>query len=226
MKESKTIKDLVRTWDSNANLVSEYYQRRIAKSGISEESLDWRDRKSCLDFYDNALSLMEPSTIYSIFDIGCGTANFYYYFKEKYRDVVYAGIDIVPQFIEYAKSLNRDLDVSTSNFVSYNSSNKYDLVVNMGGLNSRVECFVEYIKYNILKMIDMSNKYVIFNVIIKADNGYFGNSNETKTGHITFMEESKLIEILEEIKKMGYSYQLKKKSVFQGSQDAFVAIKK
>lgn len=227
MNQNLNKKILLEKWQHDSNKITAYYRARIRKSGISEKSLDWRHKEGCLKFFNYAIGMINCTEISSIFDVGCGTGNFYYFFKEKCnKNVQYAGIDIVSEFINFAKNKDNLLNVETENFLSYKSKVQYDLVINLGGLNSKTRFFPKYLEYNIFKMYSMSKKYILFNVIVEAKDNYFGVNKIRKVGRITSIEEKKLINILDKIKKLGATYSIKKVSIFKGSFDAFVVIKK
>ncbi|MFA6422896.1 MAG: methyltransferase domain-containing protein [Patescibacteria group bacterium] len=227
MNQNLNKKILLEKWQLDSNKIISYYQARIKKSGISEKSLDWRDKEGSLKFFNYSIGIIDCAKVFSIFDVGCGTGNFYYFYKDKCnKKVQYTGIDIVPEFINYVKNKNNSLDVKTENFLSFNPKAQYDLVINLGGLNSKTRFFQKYLEYNIFKMYSMSKKYILFNIIVETKDDYFGVNKTRKVGKITSIEEKKLINILGKIKKLGATYNIKKVSIFKGSFDAFVVINK
>ena len=124
--------------------------------------------------------LQNLSTDISILDLGCGTGEFSYYFK----GYNYNGIDIEPNYIEYAKA-NYDgnfeiMDASNMMF----ENNRFDVIIVLGVFhhlndNLCLKIFDEMkkvLKKNgkiiIMEDVDVESKYdIIGNLLRKYDKG-------------------------------------------------------
>jgi len=220
-------------WLEDGLLISEYYKRKIGKYSIdSVASLDWRSPESHALFLESALSGIDIEKVKSVLDVGCGRGDLFDHLEKITKeDFRYTGIDIVPGFISKALNSkdNRDMKVEVGNFIDerYWPKDRSDLVINLGGLASQVRFYRQYLKYNIEKMILLSNRYVIFNIITDISPDYFpGKSSRKKVGKIGGCSEVVLKNILEQIKKKHrIEYRIKKVTIFEGSRDAFVYIK-
>ncbi|TSC95377.1 MAG: methyltransferase type 12 [Parcubacteria group bacterium Athens1014_10] len=226
---------LIKIWEQDGLLIIDYYKKRIAKNKESANdyaSLDWKSQEKYKKVFQTVINLINPDEVNSIFDIGCGAGNFYKFFKTKYpRRIKYYGIDIVSSFIMQARKKYPKISLKVINFISKNFNHKqtWNLVINLGGLNSRTRYYHQYIKYSISKMLKYTNRFLIFSLITNVNQNYFPKGNNKKVGHICGLNYKFLKQILGQIKKQ-YSgtvlFKIKKINLFKGSQDTFVCIKK
>ncbi|HET9222310.1 MAG TPA: hypothetical protein VFO07_07395, partial [Roseiflexaceae bacterium] len=108
---------------------------------------------------------------------------------------------------------------------SFQPDRKFDLVVNMGVLVSRVLLYERYIEYSIRKMIALSSKYVLFNVITHIDGSLGNYAGRKRVGQITFIPKSKLFAILDAAtNELGVRYELHEVRIYPDATDAFVCI--
>lgn len=222
---------LLSRWIVDGQFIAKYYEKKILKFSVnSVASLDWRTEESHELFLKHIFKNINFKLVSSILDVGCGNCGIIDYFESRFRKFLrYEGIDVVGKFINNARAkyANKGVAIKKVNFlaVDYWPNKKSDLVINLGGLNSLVSYRYNYLKYSIEKMILVSRRYVVFNLIIKVDNDYFKKSKIRKIGSIASFEESKLIFILEKLsKKYNISWKIKKASIFKGSVDAFILI--
>lgn len=225
---------LTKIWEQDGLLIADYYKKRIEKNKESADdyaSLDWKTNENYRKVCQTVINLINPDEVSSIFDIGCGTGNFYKFFKTKYhRRIKYYGIDIVSNFIMQARKKYPESNFKKINFISkkFNHKQTCNLVVNLGGLNSRTRYYHQYIKYSISKMLKYANKFLVFSLITNINQNYFPKGNNKKVGHISGVDDKFLKQLLEQIKKQYHnmvSFKLKKVNIFKGSQDTFVCIK-
>jgi len=136
---SKNLKFYSRT-ESVDNTI-ERYRERLERLGVCKETLGWNKGKQ--DIRYGSLIGHLPNAISSLVDVGCGFADGVEYIKEKHPNINYLGIDIVPEFIEYAKlrypeyqfqcddfdKITFDFHVDAiiaSGIFNYNSGSNYD----------------------------------------------------------------------------------------------------
>jgi SAM-dependent methyltransferase len=228
----KNIGTLLNVWVEDGRLVEDYYNRKIEKYTVTNiASLDWHTLEKHEKFLNKVFLRRLHSRIESILDIGCGTGRLIDYMTRKNIDFMnYEGVDVNKKFIQYAKKCHRGKNIHffNKNFISKNYAPKckYDLVANIGGLNSKQRYPYQYLKYNLEKMINLSSNYVVFNLIIKVNDLFFGKNSKKRTlGLIHSFPEYKLMKILDSIKdKYEITYKVVKMPIFKGSIDAFVYI--
>jgi SAM-dependent methyltransferase len=220
---------LIKTWELSGAFVARYYGNLLHQFGASPLALDERADVKEQQFYDRLLDGTELPTAVSVLDIGCGMGNLIKYLQG--RDVRvhdYLGVDLVPQFVELCRAqYGLPFVFAEANFVSdsFRPDRKFDLVVNMGVLVSRVLLYERYIEYSIRKMIALSSKYVLFNVITDIDGSLGHYAGRKRIGQITFIPKGKLFAILDAAASdLGVRYELHEVNIYPDATDAFVRI--
>ncbi len=217
-------------WERDGNRVAERYRQMIRDFGVqSPKSIGWRsDSKSSAFFYElfRGISLRDGT---SILDVGCGRGELLDYIRITYPTAglgYYLGIDLVPEFLDYAKTQFPAFDFQRVNFVSssFEPDRRFTIVVALGVLVSRVTDYEEYVKYSIRKMIRMSFGMVFFNLVsrIDADSENYRNCDEI--GETTTFDREELEVFLSRIPDI--SYHIHATRVFPDAVDLFVQIRK
>lgn len=118
--------------------IVEYYDDLYSKYGITEKSLGWTKNKQDIRF-KQLLRFMDFSEKGKMLDIGCGFGDAYDYVCKNIKcNIEYSGIDIMPQFIDYANSkyTNKgDADYPKfilDDFMQFEDKNKYDYIIASG----------------------------------------------------------------------------------------------
>lgn len=131
----------------------------------------------------------------SILDVGCGQADLLCYLNKNKIKCEYKGIDVSEKMIDicknkYSNNLHNNIIFEKSSLSSINEETSYDIVVAVGTFNikflSKNEQ-LEYIKYNIKKMFDLSNKCCSFTLLSK--HGY-----DNKEDGLFFCEPSEIVD--------------------------------
>jgi hypothetical protein len=121
-----------------------------------------------------------------------------------------------------------------TNFVSrsFAPAERYNLVVNMGVLVSRVVGYEAYVEHCIAKMMSLSSKYVLFNVITSVDTSLGNYQHAHRLGEITFLPKPRLVEILNRVTSRlaldrdsaPADYVIHELQIYPDATDAFVQI--
>jgi hypothetical protein len=95
----------------------------------------------------------------------------------------------------------------------------------MGVLVSRVFKYEEYVEYCVKKMIALSGRYVLFNVITEVDHSLGNYKDAHRLGNITYLPKTKLVQILERSTKPARAdFQIHEVRIYPDATDAFVRI--
>lgn len=213
-------------WEEDAKNITKYYTNKIAGKGESIESLAYRDKKYVKMFFDELFSGIEIKNQSTFLDIGCGMGFLIKYAEEQKIEIKdYLGIDLVKEFIDYSKIKYPDYNFVVGNFISHKFSlnKKYDYVLALGVLVSRVSDYETYLLKFVKKMIIFTKGYVLFNLIVEIDEDSTNYSNRDEIGGITCIRKEKLKEILDFIPNI--SYKIIEKRLFEDAIDAFIQIK-
>jgi SAM-dependent methyltransferase len=220
---------LIKTWEWSGAVVARYYGDLLERFGASAQALDEREDEKDQQFYQQLLDGAVLPTAPSILDIGCGMGNLIKYLHSRDVDIQdYVGVDLLPQFVELCRAQYKGpFSFVEANFVSdsFQPDRKFDLVINMGVLVSRVLLYERYIDYSIRKMIALSSKHVLFNVITEIDGSLGNYAGRKRVGQITFIPKSKLFAILDAATNdLGVRYELHEVNIYPDATDAFVRI--
>ena len=213
-------------WEEDAKNITKYYTNKIAGKGESIESLAYRDKKYVKMFFDELFSGIEIKNQSTFLDIGCGMGFLIKYAEEQKIEIKdYLGIDLVKEFIDYSKIKYPDYNFVVGNFISdkFSLNKKYDYVLALGVLVSRVSDYETYLLKFVKKMIIFTKGYVLFNLIVEIDEDSTNYSNRDEIGGITCIRKGKLKEILDSIPNI--SYKNIEKRLFEDAVDAFIQIK-
>ena len=114
-----------------------------------------------------------------------------------------------------------------ANFISRSFApvERFNLVVNMGVLVSRVVNYEAYVEHCITKMIALSSKYVLFNVITNVDTSLGNYQNAHRLGQITYLPKQRLIDILNRVTSRARAdFAIHELQIYPDATDAFVQI--
>jgi cyclopropane fatty-acyl-phospholipid synthase-like methyltransferase len=212
-------------WEDDARQVASYYTDKVAEKGYSFETLAGREEKYANMFFGELLAGLPLASGASLLDIGSGLGLLIPYLKSRNIELgEYLGIDLIPGFVEYSKKAYPDYEFRVGNFISssFKLEGKYDFVMALGVLVSRVNNYEEYLASFITKMIQHSQKYVLFNLITHVDNHSPNYSHKELVGGITPVPRATVEKILNSIP--GITYVIIEKSIFDDAMDAFVQI--
>ena len=95
----------------------------------------------------------------------------------------------------------------------------------MGVLVSRVISYERYVEHCIAKMIQLSSKYVLFNVITDVDTSLGNYQKVHRLGQITYLPKPRLTEILNRVTSHARAdFVIHELQIYPDATDAFVQI--
>lgn len=123
---------------TDATLVVERYQRRIAEHGPTFSSLNsGSEAKQALRHWVHASALQ--GTRPSVLEIGCGLGDFYKHLIANHRDCEYHGYDIVPEYIAECRRSFPQARFEVRNVFLDGVEGTYDSIVMSQVLNNRYQ---------------------------------------------------------------------------------------
>ena len=210
-------------------LVARYYEKLLRQHGRSPQALAERAEAKDLEFYQHLFHGIELPKTLSVLDIGCGMGDLIDFLQMRDASIgSYLGIDLVGPFIEQCRQeYLPPCEFRKANFISrsFAPAERFNLVVNMGVLVSRVLNYEAYVEYCIAKMIALSSKYVLFNVITSVDTSQGNYKNVHRLGEITCLPKPRLVEMLDRVTSgMNADYVIHELNIYPDATDAFVRI--
>jgi SAM-dependent methyltransferase len=223
------INDYLKFWENDGWQIAAYYQQKIKEEGFNPKGLAERSKIKENRFYETLFKGLEFSRPLSVLDVGSGLGDLIPFLKTKGIHLSqYLGIDLVPEFIKHSGKKYHNCQFSQKNLISpsFTPDRKFDLVVCIGALISKVSYYDEYVKYSIEKMVALAKQYVLLTLIIEIDPSSPNYSRQNEIGGVIALPEKTLIKILNEIKaNKKISYTITKKRVYRDATDAFIKIK-
>ncbi len=217
-------------WLTSGYLVARSYRQLIAAHGLSPYALAERDDEKTEIFYAHLFQdVLIPSDV-TVLDIGCGLGDLIPYLQNKHGVIAsYLGLDLVDAFVEacqqrYAGSFR----FQCQNFIHpvFQPEQRFDLVVNLGCLVSRVFAYEDYVSYSCAKMMRFSKHAVLFNVITAVETSSPEYMKASHIGHTTTIAKQRLLAILEGLThNTAWTYSLHDVSIYPDATDTFVYLK-
>ena len=161
-----------------------HYYYAFKKYGPCSKGVDWGKDKDVILRYKNMLAVIltdetkinEP---YSLLDVGCGYGGLYNYCIDNNIEILYTGIDVCLNMIEYAKSRYYDVSFFCEDIFNFNPDKKFDFIVCNGILTQKLETsFFEMDKFAknlIKKMFSLCKKGIAFNIMSTYVNYFSSN---------------------------------------------------
>ena len=227
----QAVKDacLITAWDISGMLVTRYYERLLRQHGRTPQALAERADNKDLEFYQHLFHGIELPDQLSLLDIGCGMGDLIDFLQLREASIrSYLGIDLVGPFIDLCRlEYLPPCEFRKANFISrsFAPAQRFDLVVNMGVLVSRVVSYEAYVEHCIAKMIALSSKYVLFNVITNVDRSLGNYQHAHRLGQITYLPKQRLVDILSRVTQHTRAeFAIHELQIYPDATDAFVRI--
>ena len=145
--------------------IKEHYQNLFAEEGISPKAIQWPDTCSQQKRFEILTSI--EVDLGSVLDVGCGLGDLRTFLRERNFDGEYIGIDIVPEFIDFAnKQTKQD---KKSQFILMDSKNKLpsgcDYAIVSGMFNNYRSDSLSFMKTYLSDLFSVSNQGIAFNAL-------------------------------------------------------------
>lgn len=222
--------DKIKQWNVDIEKIASYWYKKVKEHGFSPASLGEREKIKDKKFFDNLFENLNINDNLSVLDIGSGMGDLIPYLEQDKNITItdYLGIDLLKKFIDYTSNKYPKHDFQVANFINncFQPSKKFDLVVAIGVLVSRVSDYNGFIEFFIQKALKFTKKFFVFNLIIDIDQSSPNYKHQEEIGGITFIPESVLVNILNRLNTDNiFTYDINKKRIYKDATDAFVRIK-
>lgn len=225
---SKFSEELIHQWLEDGQQISEHYSGLVFHEGItSAKSIGERDEQRNLRVFDKLFEGMVIHSDFSILDVGCGKGELLDYLQLHFssiNDFNYLGIDIVPIFLSAARQNFPSKEFELHNFIepSFCLKSKFDIVLALGVLVTRVREYDLFVEYFVRKMLNCARKYVLFNIISEIEASSPNYSQPNGVGHSTALSAEKMHSILNSLD--CYAWRVEPYNIFPDATDLFVCI--
>lgn len=156
--------------------VNNYYSQKIIKNGPTPQGVDWNSVESQELRFEVLSKVITDVANFSVLDYGCGFGSMYDYFKHKYSNFKFIGLDISEEMINEALK-KHEQDTSSQWLTTLTDADKFDFVIASGIFNVRLENTQEdwliYVLETLQKLNSHSTKGFSFNVLTKYSDKEF-----------------------------------------------------
>jgi len=154
------------------------YKAKFKEFGVSPQALQWKSKGAAHQRFRQFWAEIDFDNK-SVLDVGCGFGEFGNFLTKRYENVVYKGVDIMPEIIASGKEKYPQLDLETQDFFSHPKAEIYDTIICSGALNSNFGTEKENLDFrkNAIKIIfEHATNVVAFNML----GGHPSNSNNSE----------------------------------------------
>ncbi|MBK9714736.1 MAG: class I SAM-dependent methyltransferase [Kouleothrix sp.] len=220
---------LIKAWQLSGLAVTRYYRRLLQQHGKSSQALAERADDKDREFYGHLFRGAALPQRLSVLDIGCGMGDLVDYLQSFPVAIdSYLGIDLVDTFVDICRSEYLEpCRFQRANFISpsFAPREKFNLVVNMGVMVSRVLRYEEYVEYSIEKMLSLATGHILFNVITEVDGSLGNYGHADRVGNVTCLPRPRLEAILARTTRRAHAeYHIHEVRIYPDAADAFVRI--
>lgn len=217
-------------WTLSSGLVARAYTRLWRQHGLSPKSLGERADQKTYAFYDSLFAGVVLPAAPTVLDVGCGPGHLIdFLHTHGIAPRRYLGIDLVPPFVAQARQrYSSPYEFRVTNLVSdrFWPSERFDVVVALGVLVTRVWAYEAYLRYALWKMVRLSRDAVLCNGITALDTKLGNYANAPRLGQYTMISKHRLTALLDEVAAAtGAQYTLRDVQVYPDATDTFVYLR-
>ena len=222
---------LVPAWAYSGARVTRYYSELLETHGFAPQALAERAEDKDREFYQHLLGGVALPQGASVLDVGCGMGDLLTFLHAQHMAPgAYLGIDLVPGFVERCRAIHPPpYRFEQANFITrrFAPHERYDLVVSMGVMVSRVIAYPAYVAACVEKMLGLADRSVVFNLITEVDRSMGNYQYAHKVGAITFLPRPQLQRIVAAAARAyGADFTIDERRIYSDATDAFVRIVK
>ena len=164
------------------------YKQKFKEFGVSPLSLQWKSKGAAHQRFRQFWAEIDFDNK-SVLDVGCGFGELGKFLTKRYKNVIYKGVDIMPEFIENGKKIYPSLKLEVVDYFNHPKGEMYDTIICSGALNSNFKTEKEnrFFRENAIKtMFDHTTNVLAFNMLgshpalknNKENNIYYSDSLE------------------------------------------------
>ncbi len=150
--------------DADRRRLIELYDGRYRELGHDIRTLGWSSRSDqCLRF--DVLGDIADLHGCSVCDVGCGFGDLFPYLRDRFGDVSYTGIDLVPALVTKAAELHPTGRFLQMDLIDGTFGEPFDYFLLSGALNFRIRNNLVHSRAMITRMFELARKGVAVNFL-------------------------------------------------------------
>lgn len=166
-------------------MLIENYRARFLKYRTGPSVAQWASAYSQTLRFDQFMTLADFNH-QTVLDVGCNIGDFYPVLKERFPDVIYSGIDIVPEVIEHAKQRFPLASFECRDILQDPLIRQYDYVFMSGIFNNDIPDPTDFLKALTIAGYEVADKALAFNFLSTHTNMQEGLSYHDPAVIMTF----------------------------------------
>lgn len=143
--------------------IKKSYQKKYEKFGVDPKSLQWHQKGAAHQRFRQIWAEIDFNNK-SVLDVGCGFGEMGKFLTKRYKNVIYRGVDIVPEFIDEATKELPNCEFEVRDYFDNPLEEKFDVVMASGVLNLNIKDNMKYRKDAIKVMFENAKKVSVFNM--------------------------------------------------------------
>jgi SAM-dependent methyltransferase len=161
--------------DKLTELFQQHHKELFLCHGPTPRGVDWNDEAEMLYRYEKMLAVLDKdfldlSGVPSLLDVGCGWGGLLKYSRERGRELVYTGIDVVGEMVTYCMDNYQDATFREADVFDLDPrAEQYDFVVSNAILTQRLTASIremdEFAKRLVSKMFSLCRHGIAFNMM-------------------------------------------------------------
>lgn len=167
-----------------------FYKNKFKKFGVDPRSLVWKTRGAAHQRFRQFWKEIDFNGK-KVLDVGCGFGEFGNFLTKRYKDVIYKGVDIVPEFIENGKKIYPELTLVSLDYFKHPLPETYEIIICSGALNSNYGNKVKNMSFRktaIRTMFCHSSKILAFNMA-----GSFPQLKNDKNNNVWYVDSLEIL---------------------------------
>ncbi|EKE05022.1 MAG: hypothetical protein ACD_19C00426G0044 [uncultured bacterium] len=168
------------------------YKQKFKEFGVSPKSLQWKSKGAAHQRFRQFWAEIDFDNK-NVLDVGCGFGEMGNFLTKRYKNVIYKGVDIMPEFIENGKVIYPQLDLETTDYFGQPLPEVFDVVICSGALNSNFGSDKENLEFRkkaIKTMFDHTTSVVAFNML----GGHPAPTNDNSESNIWYTDSLEILE--------------------------------
>lgn len=141
-----------------------HYQSLLAKHGPTAQAVQWADTETQVGRFSILTEI--SADLGRVLDVGCGLGHLYSFLRAKGFEGTYQGVDIVPEFIEFASDAFASNPAARADLITPDAPLPFcDYAILSGVFNNKMDDNWGFMTSTLRRMFEAADKGIAFNAM-------------------------------------------------------------